>query len=147
MHDRIQPHSTVAVIGAGASGIAASEKLLAAGFKVVLIEAQDRMGGRASTRLVGSVPFDVGASWLADSRVNYLRTTAESSGVKLYPTNFNRALVQYKGVNVPVDLTEFMTAVERRLTLPYIKLHIREFFGFRKTLPSKASFINPLLKK
>ena len=79
-HDRIQPHSTVAVIGAGASGIAASEKLLAAGFKVVLIEAQDRMGGRASTRLVGSVPFDAGASWLADSRVNYLRTTAEASG-------------------------------------------------------------------
>ena len=27
MHDRIQPHSTVAVIGAGASGMIASEKL------------------------------------------------------------------------------------------------------------------------
>ncbi len=147
MHDRIQPHSTVAVIGAGASGIAASEKLLAAGFKVVLIEARDRMGGRASTRLVGSVPFDVGASWLADSRVNYLRTTAESSGVKLYPTNFNRALVQYKGVNVPVNPTEFMTAVERRLTLPYIKLHIREFLGLRKTLPSMASMLDPFLEK
>ena len=58
MHDRIQPHSTVVVIGAGASGIAASEKLLATGFKAVLIEARDRMGGRASTRLVGSIPFD-----------------------------------------------------------------------------------------
>ena len=43
MHDRIQPHSTVVVIGAGASGIAASEKLLATGFKVVLVEARDRM--------------------------------------------------------------------------------------------------------
>ena len=147
MHDRIQPHSTVVVIGAGASGIAASEKLLATGFKVVLIEARDRMGGRASTRLVGSIPFDAGASWLTESQVNYLRTTADSSGVKLYPTDFNRALVQYKGVNVPVDLTEFMTAVERRLTLPYMKLHIREFFGFRKTLPSMASILNPLLKK
>ena len=145
--DRIQPHSTVAVIGAGASGIAASEKLLAAGFKVVLIEALDRMGGRASTRLVGSVPFDAGASWLADSRVNYLRTTAESIGVKLYPTDFNRALVQYKGVNVPVDPTEFMTAVERRLTLPYINLRIREFFGSRKTLPSMASMLDPFLEK
>ena len=147
MHDRIQPHSTVVVIGAGASGIAASEKLLDTGYKVVLIEARDRMGGRASTRLVGSIPFDAGASWLTESQVNYLRTTADSSGVKLYPTDFNRALVQYKGVNVPVDLTEFMTAVERRLTLPYMKLHIREFFGFRKTLPSMASILNPLLKK
>jgi hypothetical protein len=147
MHDKIQHHSTVAVIGAGASGIAASEKLLAAGFKVVLIEARDRMGGRASTRLVGSVPFDTGASWLSDSRVNYLRTMAESSGVKFYPTDFNRALVQYKGVNVPVDPTEFMKAVQRRLTLPYIKLHIRKFFGSRKTLPSMASMLNPLLEK
>ena len=84
MHDRIQPHSTVVVIGAGASGIAASEKLLDTGYKVVLIEARDRMGGRASTRLVGSIPFDAGASWLTESQVNYLRTTADSSGVKLY---------------------------------------------------------------
>ena len=147
MIDRIQPDSTVVVIGAGASGIAASEKLLAAGFKVVLIEARDRMGGRASTRLVGSVPFDAGASWLADSRVNNLRTTAESIGVKLYPTDFNRALVQYKGLNVPVEPTEFMTALERQLTLPYIKLRIREFFGSRKTLPSMASILDPFLEK
>ncbi len=147
MCDRIQPYSTVVVIGAGASGIAASEKLLTNGFKVVLIEARDRMGGRASTKLVGSVPFDVGASWLTESKVNYLRTTAESSGAKLYPTDFNRALVQYKGVIEPVDLTEFMTAVERRLILPYIKSHIREFFGLRNTLPSMASMLDPLLKK
>ena len=147
MYDRIQPHSTVVVIGAGASGIAASEKLLTNGFKVVLIEARDRMGGRASTKLVGSVPFDAGASWLTESKVNYLRTTAESSGAKLYPTDFNRALVQYKGVNVPVDLTEFMTALERRLILPYIKSRIRKFFGLSRTLPSMASMLDPLLKK
>ena len=146
-YDRIQPHSTVVVIGAGASGIAASEKLLTNGFKVVLIEARDRMGGRASTKLVGSVPFDAGASWLTESKMNYLRTTAESSGARLYPTDFNRALVQYKGVHVPVDLTEFMTALEGRLILPYIKSHIREFFGLRKTLPSMASMLDPLLKK
>jgi polyamine oxidase len=147
MYDRIQPHSTVVVVGAGASGIAASEKLLTNGFKVVLIEARDRMGGRASTKLVGSVPFDAGASWLTESKMNYLRTTAESSGARLYPTDFNRALVQYKGVNVPVDLTEVMTALEGRLILPYIKSHIREFFGLRKTLPSMASMLDPLLKK
>ena len=71
----------------------------------------------------------------------------QSSGVKLYPTDFNRALVQYKGVNVPINPTEFMKAVERRMALPYIKLHIREFFGLRKTLPSMASMLDPLLKK
>ena len=147
MLDRIQNHSTVVIIGAGASGIAAGENLIAAGFKVISIEARDRMGGRASTKLVGSVPFDAGASWLADSQVNYLRKTADSMGVKLYPTDFNRALVQYKGVNVLVEGTEFMTAVKRRLILPYLKLHIRDFFGSLKTLPSMASMLDPLLKK
>ena len=143
IYNRIPLHSTVVVVGAGASGIAASEKLRTNGFKVVVIEARDRMGGRASTKLVGSIPFYAGASWLTGSQVHYLRTTAESSGSKLYPTDFNRALVQYKGVNVPVDLTEFMTAVERRLILPYIKSHIREFFGLRKTLPAMAFMPDP----
>ena len=94
MFDRIQPHSTVVVIGAGASGIAASEKLLTNGFKVVLIEARDRMGGRASTKLVGSVPFDAGASWLTESQVNYLRTSAESSGAKLSPIAMDTSTVR-----------------------------------------------------
>ena len=43
----IAPGSRVVVIGAGASGIGAAEKLIAAGYAVEMIEARDRMGGPA----------------------------------------------------------------------------------------------------
>lgn len=55
----------VAVIGAGAAGIAATRRLLEAGRTVVLLEAADRIGGRAHTESTTfGLPFDRGCSWL-----------------------------------------------------------------------------------
>jgi len=55
----------VVVIGAGAAGIAAAQGLMAAGKSVVVIEAADRIGGRAFTESKSfGVPFDHGCSWL-----------------------------------------------------------------------------------
>ena len=55
----------VAIIGAGAAGIAAARKVAAAGRRFALIEASDRVGGRCFTesRSFG-VPYDRGAHWL-----------------------------------------------------------------------------------
>lgn len=55
----------VVVIGAGAAGLAAARQLLADGLEVVVVEAADRIGGRAwtDTGTLG-VPFDRGCSWL-----------------------------------------------------------------------------------
>ncbi|MEM0944227.1 MAG: FAD-dependent oxidoreductase, partial [Pseudomonadota bacterium] len=55
----------VVVIGAGAAGLAAARTLMAEGKSVVILEAADRVGGRAYTesdRL--GVPFDHGCAWL-----------------------------------------------------------------------------------
>jgi monoamine oxidase len=55
----------VAVIGAGAAGLGAAAMLAAAGTEVLLLEARDRIGGRAHTDLsVPEAPFDRGASYL-----------------------------------------------------------------------------------
>lgn len=55
----------VVVIGAGAAGIAAAHHLIAAGKGVVVIEAADRIGGRALTdNVTFGQPFDRGCSWL-----------------------------------------------------------------------------------
>ncbi|MEM9061089.1 MAG: NAD(P)/FAD-dependent oxidoreductase [Pseudomonadota bacterium] len=55
----------VVVVGAGAAGIAAAKRLMAEGKSVVVIEAADRVGGRAYTesRTFG-VPYDHGCAWL-----------------------------------------------------------------------------------
>ena len=55
----------VVVIGAGAAGIAAAHRLIADGLEVVVVEAADRIGGRAWTESDSlGAPFDRGASWL-----------------------------------------------------------------------------------
>ena len=57
----------VAVIGAGLAGLGAATALRAAGRSALVLEASDRIGGRAWTThpaQLGGVWFDMGAVWL-----------------------------------------------------------------------------------
>ena len=55
----------VVVIGAGSAGLAAAHTLIAEGLSVVIVEAADRIGGRAYTEAeTFGVPFDHGCSWV-----------------------------------------------------------------------------------
>lgn len=78
----------VAVIGAGGAGITAAKQLSAAGYKVVLLEARDRIGGRAFTdsSSVG-VPWDRGCSWLHSSEVNPWAGYARANGFEVFADN------------------------------------------------------------
>jgi len=49
------------VVGAGAGGISAAARLTRAGYRVLLVEAQERVGGRASTRAVDGFLCNTGA--------------------------------------------------------------------------------------
>jgi len=76
----------VAIVGAGAAGIAAARKVAAAGRRYVLIEASDRIGGRCvtDTRTFG-VPFDRGAHWVHMPDINPLmKLTPRGSGLDIY---------------------------------------------------------------
>ena len=76
----------VIVVGAGAAGIAAARRVLAAKRRVVVIEASDRVGGRCITdaRLFG-VPLDLGAHWMHAVDVNPLINLAKATGLNVYP--------------------------------------------------------------
>lgn len=55
----------VVIIGAGGAGIAAAHRLQALGFSVLVLEASDRIGGRAFTESeTFGIPFDHGCAWL-----------------------------------------------------------------------------------
>lgn len=72
----------VAIIGAGAAGIAAGRYLAVQGCKVRLFEASDYIGGRALTRKdTLGVPFDYGAAWLHCADRNPLRPFADAHGI------------------------------------------------------------------
>jgi monoamine oxidase len=71
----------VAVIGAGAAGLAAAKTLVARGFAVQVIEARDRIGGRAHTdRSQYGVPIDLGCAWLHSADVNPFRAIGAELG-------------------------------------------------------------------
>jgi monoamine oxidase len=76
----------VAIIGAGAAGIAAARKIAAAGRRFALIEASDHAGGRCvtDTRIFG-VPFDRGAHWVHLPDLNPVARLAARTGLELYP--------------------------------------------------------------
>jgi monoamine oxidase len=58
------------VIGAGAAGIAAARHLADSGLSVVVLEARDRVGGRAHTVQAGDFAIDLGCGWLHSADEN-----------------------------------------------------------------------------
>ena len=94
----IEPSSNpdVLVIGAGAAGIAATRALVAADVSVTLVEARNRVGGRAWTNAAACPwPIDMGAGWLHSADRNPLVAVANSAGYEIDRTTppWQRAMI------------------------------------------------------
>jgi monoamine oxidase len=72
----------VAVIGAGAAGVAAARRLHEANVPCVLLEARNRIGGRAHT-LPGEFALDLGCGWLHSADGNEWAALAPSLGFQV----------------------------------------------------------------
>lgn len=73
---------TVIVIGAGISGLATAKKLKEEGFKVTVLESQDRIGGRLRTNRSLGFAFDEGANWIHGTKNNPLKDLANDAGMQ-----------------------------------------------------------------
>ena len=79
MTDRFE----VAVIGAGAAGLAAAKELTAQGIRFVLLEASHRIGGRAHTEYQpDGAPFDLGCHWMHSASINPFVAIADQLGFR-----------------------------------------------------------------
>jgi monoamine oxidase len=68
----------VAIIGAGAAGLGAANALKNSGLSVLVLEARDRVGGRAHTIMASpDIIFDVGCGWLHSADQNSFVKIAE----------------------------------------------------------------------
>src|SRR5262249_26010838 len=74
----------VAIIGAGAAGLGAAHALKDSGLSVIVLEARDRVGGRAHTiQAAPDVIFDVGCGWLHSADENSFVAIARQLGFDL----------------------------------------------------------------
>ena len=78
------------VVGAGAAGIAAARRLHDAELDVLLIDAANRLGGRAHSVRSGDIVLDRGCGWLHSARRNPWTDLAEQQGLTVdrSPTNW-----------------------------------------------------------
>jgi monoamine oxidase len=83
----------VLIIGAGAAGIAAGRRLMASGLSPLLLDARDRVGGRAVTVELGGEPVDLGAHWLHAARSNPLVRLARAEGLEV-----SRAIYRFRAI-------------------------------------------------
>jgi monoamine oxidase len=74
----------IVVIGAGAAGIAAARRIMAANRKVIVVEASSKVGGRCLTDTATfGMPFDRGARWMYNPETNPMVKLARAAGLDL----------------------------------------------------------------
>ena len=70
----------VAIIGGGAAGVAAGRHLHDAGIDCLIVEARDRLGGRAFTATHAGYAVDLGCGWLHSADKNEWTQIARAQG-------------------------------------------------------------------
>ncbi|MGZ6213635.1 MAG: flavin monoamine oxidase family protein [Candidatus Limnocylindria bacterium] len=74
----------VVVVGAGFAGLTTARKLEQAGASVVVLEADDRVGGRSMPGQIAGHVIDLGGQWASPTQ-HHLHALAKELGVTTYP--------------------------------------------------------------
>jgi monoamine oxidase len=117
--DEITPPNgkTVIVIGAGISGLAAAKKLKDKGFNVIVLEAQEKIGGRLRTDRSLGIAFDEGASWIHGPKGNPITNLASQADANTYLTDddslnvFDNNGTAYSDAFLDAQYTQFENAL------------------------------------
>lgn len=83
----------VLVIGAGMAGLTAAQRLRLDGFRVTVLEARDRLGGRIWTDRTLGAAVDLGAAWIHGKQGNPVTQLAAGSGASTVPSDYDSAYV------------------------------------------------------
>lgn len=92
----------VVVVGAGLSGLYAAREVLRAGLEPIVLEADDRVGGRILTQQVApGVDVEIGAQWIGDTH-HRMRALAAELGVDTF-AQFEEGEATYELLGAPVQ--------------------------------------------
>jgi monoamine oxidase len=103
----------IVVIGAGAAGIAAARRIMAANRKVIVVEASGQIGGRCLTDNAFDAPFDRGARWMHNPEISPMVKLARSAGLDLVPASPGRKIRIGRRYARAGETEEFLAALVR----------------------------------
>jgi monoamine oxidase len=102
----------IAIIGAGAAGLGAAHALKKSGLSVIVLEARDRVGGRAHTIMAApDITFDLGCGWLHSADSNTFVDIAGRLNFEIDKTRPPWRL-QNDAVFPPEQRAEFIAALD-----------------------------------
>ncbi|XP_078033315.1 uncharacterized protein LOC144468053 [Augochlora pura] len=99
----------VVIVGAGASGIAAATKLLQNNFDVLILEAEDRIGGRVKTIKFADYLIDHGAQCIYGHKDNVAYDLAAPLNLTDHSDPFKFEMFTSNGEQLDPDLVENVT--------------------------------------
>jgi monoamine oxidase len=104
----------IVVIGAGAAGIAAARRIMAANRKVIVVEAASQIGGRCQTDTTSfDAPFDRGARWMHNPDTNPMIKLARAAGLEITTAPTGQKIRIGRRYARPGETEEFLAALVR----------------------------------
>src|SRR4051795_587943 len=104
----------IVVVGAGAAGIAAARRIMAANRKVIVVEAASQAGGRCITdNSTFEVPFDRGARWMHNPETNPMIKLARAAGLDVMPAPSGQKIRIGRRNARPGETEELLAALVR----------------------------------
>jgi monoamine oxidase len=104
----------IVVIGAGAAGVAAARRIMAANRKVIVVEATNQIGGRCQTdSSTFEVPFDRGARWMHNPDTNPMIKLARAAGLEITTAPSGQKIRIGRRYARPGETEEFLAALVR----------------------------------
>jgi monoamine oxidase len=107
---------SVVVIGAGLAGLAAARQLREAGYRVSVLEARDRVGGRIYTNRELGVPVELGAQRLQGNKGNPILPFLDAQGLQCVEVDWN-SLTGFQEDGTPFDDTQLAKTHDRIIGL------------------------------
>jgi len=86
----------VVIVGAGLAGLTAARELERSGAAVLVIEAQDRVGGRTMAGRVAGTTVEMGGQWIGPGQ-RRISALARDLGVETFPTHLPGRTVFFEG--------------------------------------------------
>ena len=129
-------HSEVLIIGAGMAGLTAARALAESGVSVLVLEAQDRIGGRIHTQHIGTEAIELGAEFI-HGRAPELWALIEEANLETYERNGAQICFDDSGLNAcPDELADLFDPLEKLENFTGPDLTFAEYLD-REAIPTE----------